>query len=316
MLNRSLNRTRPRSFSLFLSIASFRQQMSTTPTIIQVIYDPEEKHRRHEPMTEFVLGHQMPHYHERPVRHENVLQHLREGMNQQSPGGLFKFIPSDKDYGFQPLLRIHSSGYLEYLQHVHSDWVRNEGNKDSGVMGDTFPVVRRPLYSTPVIDWPSNGRGDEGEDDLLSALIRRSLSAVSWGWSWWRWLRFGDLQLHRTSTAKLGLISQGGNPGYFSSDIDAPLMEGTWEAAYIASQLALRAADSLASEINSTSAKSNICATFAVCRPPGHHAHSELSGGFCYLNNAAIAAQYLIDNYKMRVLILDVDSKYFVAFVC
>ena len=29
---------------------------------------------------------------------------------------------------------------------------------------------------------------------------------------------------------------------------------------------------------------------YALCRPPGHHAHSDMAGGFCYLNNAAIAA--------------------------
>ena len=46
---------------------------------------------------------------------------------------------------------------------------------------------------------------------------------------------------------------------------------------------------------------------FALCRPPGHHAAADLYGGYCFLNNAAIAAQYLIDGGAERVAILDVD---------
>ena len=46
---------------------------------------------------------------------------------------------------------------------------------------------------------------------------------------------------------------------------------------------------------------------FSLCRPPGHHAAADLYGGYCFLNNAAIAAQYLIDGGAERVAILDVD---------
>ncbi|UCF26041.1 MAG: histone deacetylase family protein, partial [Ralstonia sp.] len=45
---------------------------------------------------------------------------------------------------------------------------------------------------------------------------------------------------------------------------------------------------------------------YALCRPPGHHARREAAGGFCYLNNAAIAAQALRAKFK-RVAILDTD---------
>jgi acetoin utilization deacetylase AcuC-like enzyme len=43
-----------------------------------------------------------------------------------------------------------------------------------------------------------------------------------------------------------------------------------------------------------------------LCRPPGHHASTEIAGGFCYLNNAAIAAQHLRSQHE-RIAILDVD---------
>jgi acetoin utilization deacetylase AcuC-like enzyme len=44
-----------------------------------------------------------------------------------------------------------------------------------------------------------------------------------------------------------------------------------------------------------------------VCRPPGHHAARDLYGGYCFLNNAAIAAQSLRDQGATRVAVLDVD---------
>ncbi|RBH35617.1 hypothetical protein C3F00_045375, partial [Pseudomonas sp. MWU13-2860] len=47
-------------------------------------------------------------------------------------------------------------------------------------------------------------------------------------------------------------------------------------------------------------------AAYALCRPPGHHARAEAAGGFCYLNNAAIAAQVLRERYA-RVAVLDTD---------
>ncbi|MCK1787164.1 histone deacetylase family protein, partial [Pseudomonas sp. TNT11] len=46
---------------------------------------------------------------------------------------------------------------------------------------------------------------------------------------------------------------------------------------------------------------------FALCRPPGHHAAGDLMGGYCYLNNAAIAAQAFLDQGQRKVAILDVD---------
>lgn len=45
---------------------------------------------------------------------------------------------------------------------------------------------------------------------------------------------------------------------------------------------------------------------YALCRPPGHHARTDAAGGFCYLNNAAIAAQFLRQGHS-RVAVLDTD---------
>ena len=45
---------------------------------------------------------------------------------------------------------------------------------------------------------------------------------------------------------------------------------------------------------------------YALCRPSGHHVYADLAGGFCYLNNAAIAAQVLVDG-GAKPAVLDVD---------
>ena len=46
---------------------------------------------------------------------------------------------------------------------------------------------------------------------------------------------------------------------------------------------------------------------FALTRPPGHHAGADFFGGYCFLNNAALAAQQLRDQGLERVAVLDID---------
>lgn len=82
--------------------------------------------------------------------------------------------------------------------------------------------------------------------------------------------------------------------GYYCFGTYSPILKGTWEAAYWSAQCALSAAQDVSSGAR---------AAYALCRPPGHHAAADLYGGFCYLNNAAIAARSLGD----RVAILDID---------
>jgi acetoin utilization deacetylase AcuC-like enzyme len=50
--------------------------------------------------------------------------------------------------------------------------------------------------------------------------------------------------------------------------------------------------------------------SYALCRPPGHHAGPGWLGGYCYLNNAAAAAQTLHEGGVRRVAILDLDLHY------
>lgn len=87
--------------------------------------------------------------------------------------------------------------------------------------------------------------------------------------------------------------------GYYAFSWGTPILEGTYEAAYWSAQCALTAADLLLKEQS---------VTYALCRPPGHHAGRDFYGGFCYLNNAAIAARHLQKHSETnRIAILDID---------
>jgi len=84
----------------------------------------------------------------------------------------------------------------------------------------------------------------------------------------------------------------------FTFDIFSPFVSGTWEAIRSALDVTLTAAALV---------QQGATSTFALCRPPGHHASGDLAGGYCYLNNAAIAAQNFLDQGAKRVAILDID---------
>lgn len=53
--------------------------------------------------------------------------------------------------------------------------------------------------------------------------------------------------------------------------------------------------------------KKQVQTGFLLARPPGHHANYDDVMGFCFFNNIAIAAQYLLNNGLKRVMIVDVD---------
>ncbi|MEQ4618441.1 MAG: histone deacetylase family protein [Corticimicrobacter sp.] len=89
-----------------------------------------------------------------------------------------------------------------------------------------------------------------------------------------------------------------GKLGFYAMDAGAPIMAGTWEAVRSSADSALTAMDLILDGARSA---------FALCRPPGHHAAREYMGGYCYLNNVAIAAERCLARGARRVAILDVD---------
>lgn len=187
-----------------------------------------ERHRRH--ATDSIRFHDEP-YPEIPARAERIRAALlAEGFTDWA---------EPADHGRAPLLAVHTSGLLEFLETIYP---ASRGLRPAALsfQADTFAT---------------------------RSARRRSPHP---------WAQFG----------------------YYAFDIEAPFLEGTWDAAYWSAQCALSAADAvLAGER----------AAYALCRPPGHHALADQTGGFCYLNNAAIAARYLQQGQPNRVAILDVD---------
>jgi acetoin utilization deacetylase AcuC-like enzyme len=90
-------------------------------------------------------------------------------------------------------------------------------------------------------------------------------------------------------TARLGL---------YSMDNGSPLSAGTWVAAKAGADAAASAAGVLGQGARGV---------FCLTRPPGHHAGADFMGGYCFINNAAVAAQALLGRGCKRVAVLDVD---------
>ncbi|MDH4124833.1 MAG: histone deacetylase family protein [Gammaproteobacteria bacterium] len=148
-------------------------------------------------------------------------------------------IVEPRDFGLDPLLRVHDARFLQFLQEA----------------------------------W-----------DLWSA-AGRSGSALAYSWA------IRDMQAQEPEHVD-------GKLGYFSFDATSPIGSGTWRAAKTSANTALSGAAALLD--------GDAC-VFSLCRPPGHHAARDYFGGYCYLNNVAIAAQYLRDQRAAKVAILDVD---------
>jgi acetoin utilization deacetylase AcuC-like enzyme len=89
-----------------------------------------------------------------------------------------------------------------------------------------------------------------------------------------------------------------GRLGYWGFDTGTPIVPGTYEAARASADVAVTASDLVLGGES---------AVYGLCRPPGHHTAHAVYGGFCYFNNAAIAAEHLVRQSGERVAVLDVD---------
>jgi len=150
-------------------------------------------------------------------------------------------IVSPEEHGIQPALRVHTSEYVEFLQHVHAHWRQATNAPDHG---EAVP------YARPVRGQPFTGP-------------RHPIEALGW----------------------------------YSHDNDA-ILAGTWAAAIGAVDVTLSAWRAVVDD--------DARAAYALARPPGHHAATDSYAGYCFLNNAAIAASMWAE-LGARVAILDVD---------
>ena len=190
-----------------------------------------EKHILRDSKTELFGGELVPPF-ECPVRVEHVVREI----NKRN----FSKIIKPKHFGKEPLLKIHSEKYLDFLENCWLDW------KAAGYKGEAIATTS-----------PS-----------------------------------------KRMTRDIPPREIDGRLGYYCLAAETSISKGTWEAAYLSADVALTGAEL----INTGSS-----AAFSLCRPPGHHAAIDMFGGYCFVNNAAVSAQYLLDNGATKVAILDVD---------
>ncbi|HEY2982415.1 MAG TPA: histone deacetylase family protein [Anaerolineales bacterium] len=181
---------------------------------------------------------------------------------------------------------------------------------DGGVRTPTFEVPERAtriLQALRSTDWAEiQGPSDFGLQPILAVHNADYLQFLASAWT--EWLAadpaaaasadgsallpstFPPAGWRRKPVALLG------RAGYYMMDLSAPIVAGTYAAALAAANCALSGAQAV---------RDGERAAFALCRPPGHHAGKANCGGYCYLNNAAIAANWL--SAAGRTALLDVD---------
>ena len=142
---------------------------------------------------------------------------------------------------------------------------------------------------------------DYGMDPILAVHDADFVQFLQDAWALWEAEGFKGEALptcwpaRRMSDKKPNFIE--GQLGYYALASETSFTDGTWEASYWSAQVALSAAQDVLAGNHA----------FALCRPPGHHAAYDMYGGYCFLNNAAIAAQNMRDNGMARIAIVDVD---------
>ena len=163
-------------------------------------------------------------------------------------------------------------------------------------------LQRRPIGSMRAAQAPGSGLGAA----LERVHTRRYLDFLAHAWDEWVALdpAHADLDALPSVWPARGFRSDvlpdsfAARIGLFSFDAGTPLTAGAWTAARAGAACAIEAAQALAQGGGSA---------FALTRPPGHHAGADFFGGYCFLNNAALAAQALRDAGLARVAVLDVD---------
>jgi len=167
--------------------------------------------------------------------------------------------------------------------------------------------MHRILNALRDVDWADmHAPTDFGLDPLLAVHDSEYLDFLASAWTEWLATHPKDpstllpatFALRRHPHKPKSLL---GRAGYYIMDLSGCIVAGTYEAALASANCALSAAESVA---NGESA------AFGLCRPPGHHAGKDYAGGYCFINNAAVAANWLSQkarSQKGRVAVLDVD---------
>ncbi len=160
----------------------------------------------------------------------------------------------------------------------------------------------RILEALRGVDWADIlESSDFGLDPILAVHDKDYLDFLASAWT--DWLASDPKDPSTLIPATFALRRQPRKPksllglaGYYIMDLSACIVAGTYEAALASANCALSASQVVIGGERSA---------FALCRPPGHHAGRDYAGGYCFINNAAVAAQWL--SPKGRAAVLDID---------
>ncbi len=178
--------------------------------------------------------------------------------------------------------------------------------------GERVPCFENPSRFAYVMDaLQVRGWAVQPPDALSDAVLPqvhapRYLDFLRNAWDQWLALDAANAQLQpfpsvwpvRTLRSDVEPANFVARLGLYSMDNGSPLVAGTWAAAKAGADAAASAAQALL-----VGERAAFCAT----RPPGHHAGPDFMGGYCFINNAAVAAQTLRNGGAQRVAVLDVD---------
>jgi acetoin utilization deacetylase AcuC-like enzyme len=160
----------------------------------------------------------------------------------------------------------------------------------------------RILSALHTADWADICEpADFGRDPILAVHDKEYLDFLASAWTEWldstakdkSTLLPATFALRRTPQKPKSVL---GKAGYYIMDLSACIVEGTYRAALASANCALSAAETVAQGER---------AAFGLCRPPGHHAGKDYAGGYCFINNASVAANWL--SSKGKVALLDID---------
>jgi acetoin utilization deacetylase AcuC-like enzyme len=194
-------------------------------------------------------------------------------------------------------------------EHLHLDPVYEVEHGVQSAASDIparAEAIRRALEEDT--DFVVDGATDHGTGPIEAIHDAGLLRFLEQAWAEWAGSRkanplYADTFLHYSLGEGMERppepIELGSRMGYWCFDMYTPVVQGTYAAARAAVDVALTAAD-LVLEGEPV--------VYGLCRPPGHHAGPKVFGGSCYLNNAAVAAQYLLERSGSRLSILDVDQ--------
>ncbi|MCA3556272.1 histone deacetylase family protein [Aestuariivirga sp.] len=194
---------------------------------------------------------------------------------------------------------------------VFDDTQRSHAPREFIVAGKPQPIPERPQridmlmegvrrLGGPVVPPP-----EISGDTIALVHDRRYIQFLSTVWE--RWQRLADAA--ETPAANVFALGRPGLPpahypdsvvgqcGWHLGDGSAPITAQTWAAARASAATAAHGAKLVLEGER---------IAYALCRPPGHHAAADVAAGFCYLNNAALAAA-LFAGAGRRTAVLDID---------